>query len=377
MIRTALVPLGVALGLIGCKADTGLIVAVSGQTVEELEFQVALNRGDQYVIDASVSSERRPVAGRDLTSHPYELLLREEATAEDASPPTVRVLVLGYQAGKLGAFALMEPPQVMLRGELLRRTLVLAPIGSPAAAGPTGKGCYAAQVSGKVYVLVADDDRDCDGYRPADTPADCSDADATVNPGAREVCDGKDDNCDGRYAPPTELCYSKDTGGVCREGSRACTEGPGGGGLGPDCPVSEGSPAAKGLQCLVYEGCFKQTAPLLCLSSRLPTQTYACTIELVEEKGTCAGSRDLQPPFTGKGCVWSLVDAAGLPISLQPPTSGCATKIVVAAGSSSTSGMLQLEYQDPENKRGAFVAVQVSGKQVKACSSQPFSCTKK
>lgn len=37
-------------------------------------------------------------------------------------------------------------------------------------------------------------DQDADGYRPAD--GDCDDADASVNPGAAELCDGADQNCD-------------------------------------------------------------------------------------------------------------------------------------------------------------------------------------
>ena len=41
---------------------------------------------------------------------------------------------------------------------------------------------------------VESQDADGDGY-PADI--DCDDADAVVNPGAAEVCDGKDNNCSG------------------------------------------------------------------------------------------------------------------------------------------------------------------------------------
>lgn len=44
--------------------------------------------------------------------------------------------------------------------------------------------------SGADMVCITDDD--CDGHSP---PQDCDDKDASINPGAKEVCDGKDNNC--------------------------------------------------------------------------------------------------------------------------------------------------------------------------------------
>jgi hypothetical protein len=45
-------------------------------------------------------------------------------------------------------------------------------------------------------------DEDCDGYAPCktkgDTGCDCDDSDASINPGTKETCDGKDNNCDGK-----------------------------------------------------------------------------------------------------------------------------------------------------------------------------------
>eukprot|EP00961_Rhodomonas_salina_P137641 1851559-Rhodomonas_salina.1 len=45
-------------------------------------------------------------------------------------------------------------------------------------------------------------DLDGDGYTVE--AGDCDDGDSTVYPGAVEICDGKDNNCDGRI-PGTEI----------------------------------------------------------------------------------------------------------------------------------------------------------------------------
>ncbi|MDI7269103.1 MAG: putative metal-binding motif-containing protein, partial [Myxococcota bacterium] len=80
-------------------------------------------------------------------------------------------------------------------------------------------------------------DRDGDGFPP---PADCNDGDASVFPGAAEVCDGIDNDCDGVpddgvtngcggcWTPdPDEICgdgYDNDCDGLVEEGC-VCTPG--------------------------------------------------------------------------------------------------------------------------------------------------------
>jgi hypothetical protein len=54
------------------------------------------------------------------------------------------------------------------------------------------------------------EDKDGDGYSPSDAVPDCNDYDANINPGAAEVCDGRDNNCDG-YSDTT--CWDEDNDG--------------------------------------------------------------------------------------------------------------------------------------------------------------------
>ena len=57
-------------------------------------------------------------------------------------------------------------------------------------------------------------DNDGDSYC---TPEDCDDANPDVNPGAAEVCNGIDDNCDGTVDEGCSTCTDADSDGYCAE----------------------------------------------------------------------------------------------------------------------------------------------------------------
>ena len=59
-----------------------------------------------------------------------------------------------------------------------------------------------------LYRLI---DQDGDSYTPAQ--GDCNDNDAAINPGATEVCDGVDNNCDGQIDEGVKNTYYADTDG--------------------------------------------------------------------------------------------------------------------------------------------------------------------
>jgi hypothetical protein len=83
-------------------------------------------------------------------------------------------------------------------------------------------------------------DADGDGYN---STVDCDDGNPAINPGATEVCDGIDNNCDGVVDGITQLCYTGPSGtvgiGVCKAGTQTCTSGMWGSCVSEVTPTSE------------------------------------------------------------------------------------------------------------------------------------------
>jgi hypothetical protein len=139
-----------------------------------------------------------------------------------------------------------------------------------------------------------------------------------------------------------------------------------------------GGPEARPPYCFVYAGCRDSKAPLLCLADRLSTISYRCRLEVIDGKGSCGATRDVYPPFPGKGCRWSLVSTGELPISLEPPAAGsCTAKLVIAAGAPVSTGTVALEYFEEESRRAALFSALIEPELVQSCSAEPIACTKK
>jgi hypothetical protein len=378
-------PLFVALLLAGCAGDTGIIVAVTGSTVDELEFNVAVERGNLFEIEPGISGQRYGVNGRNLTADPYEHLLQEE---DGSGPPlTVRVLVVGRKGGKDTHFAVTDPPQAFIREEVVRRVVTLAGLGKGASSlTRPSTGCLRVwwKSGDKSYtrVLGVEDDRDCDGHRP---PADCKDSDAAVYPGAKELCDGKENNCDGKFFAPSQACYGKDGSGICRKGTRYCGDAKGSG-WAKGCTVSASSPKEPDSHCEAYAGCASAPDPFACTEKQLgPAATLVCTIEQDATTSTlCGGGYRLKPPSTTStsNCTWTIVDDGGFGIGLtdgqSAPTSSiniCEPALAIKDGSPPGSGKVVLELKYGEDTM--TINVEITVQTAASCGTAPFSCTLK
>ncbi len=91
-------------------------------------------------------------------------------------------------------------------------------------------------------------DVDADGFKNCD--GDCNDNDASIYPGAPELCDGKDNNCNGEIDEGTDpCCRDKCCGNPCCGGAAGSggAGGGGGGGNGPgNSPGNNGDAYAGG-----------------------------------------------------------------------------------------------------------------------------------
>jgi hypothetical protein len=378
-MRSAFLSLGVCSLLAACQGETGIIIAVAGPSVEELEFQVGVEHDpDVWMLDHEASGQRRNVRGRNLRSSPYEMLLREEDEA--GSPLRVRVLVLGLTEGKPTHYDVTEPPQPFIREEVVRRHLFLDPLGDSASVTKVGQCFRIWRRSGdksESWQLVTADDRDCDGSSAQGQPPDCNDLDSTVHPGATELCDGKDNNCDGKYAPSTQDCYAM-FGTACRRGTRACGDAQGSG-LGPTCTVKDGDPIVPTSYCQAYSQCMDASDPLGCTEHNLEPQFKVdCTAERTDA-GMCGGSLPLQPPIATTTCRWSLASTGGFSVGLSDGQSApvsaitlCEAKLVLEKGSAPGGGSVLLDFIG--DAEGVTIGASINVEKVAACSAVPFKC---
>tara|TARA_R110002096_G_scaffold299503_2_gene494033 strand:+ start:110313 stop:111908 length:1596 start_codon:yes stop_codon:yes gene_type:complete len=92
-------------------------------------------------------------------------------------------------------------------------------------------------------------------------PEDCEPENPEVHPGAAEICDGIDQDCDGNPDDKTTPCFAfEPTSGNCAEGIRTCQ----GGVLADEpCDIDNGSSVDPSL-CLAYEAC-NETDPFACV----------------------------------------------------------------------------------------------------------------
>jgi hypothetical protein len=138
---------------------------------------------------------------------------------------------------------------------------------------------------------------------PSSTNVDCNDMNAFVHPGQREVCDGLDDNCDGVRAGSSEFCFVN--AGQCLVGQRSCNDDVPPGFTSACQPGSDVAPPA---YCSAYASCDAMTSrldKLACTAEAVPARLLVCELAFTAT-GLCPGAQYLLPgPMTGP-CTWTL-----------------------------------------------------------------------
>ncbi|HJZ88904.1 MAG TPA: putative metal-binding motif-containing protein, partial [Polyangia bacterium] len=133
---------------------------------------------------------------------------------------------------------------------------------------------------------------------------DCRDMDPLIHPGAPEVCDGYDDNCDGVYAGAAEFCFTM-AGANCSPGRRPCNDMTPPGFTGSCTALSDLAPAE---YCTAYAACDGMAAvrdKLGCTGDRVPARIFQCDLDF-SAAGLCPNAQLVLPgPGTGT-CSWTM-----------------------------------------------------------------------
>lgn len=159
-MRPTLCALAVALGTVACGGDTGIVVSVTqddsvDEAPAELHFVFGVLDDGLYLRDDFEAEDQADVAGRDLASEPYELLLHDSGPSQ---PSELLVAVFARIGDRDVGFAATAQPIRFMGGETLRHTLTLT---GPATGDfwTTPTGC----LGWDELVISSPTDRDCDG----------------------------------------------------------------------------------------------------------------------------------------------------------------------------------------------------------------------
>lgn len=359
----------------GCGSETGLVVEVSqgdlpatpdtlrfhvGVSMDELELYVpGCGEAARFVEGADTADRVIEVAGRDLDREPYRLLLKPGDELGLDQP--VMVAVAALAGDEVLGLAAIDGPVRFREGQVLEWQVALQGVDT-GDSSMTG-GCVCAPAStgtatGRA-VIAPLDDTDCDGdgaevdcdsddalvgpSKPErcenqiddncngtidervdadgddhDNCDECDDTNELVYPGAAEICDGVDNNCnaeDGRY-PDHVRCYARYEG-QCYLGKRTCNDDdPVAGGWVEDCLPEHKDPAYRASDelCAAFDECTAERydpEDMACADDATFTEMY-CDLVLYNSGGDlyqpCQDSLLMDNPADlDSACRWTLM----------------------------------------------------------------------
>jgi hypothetical protein len=290
--------------------------------LDELRIFVGRSDSDGTGYLADRPAEQIALAGRDLATAPYRLLLLADGASETMS---VQVGAIAFREGHAAAAGVLPWPLHFQSGKVLLWELPLAPQGAASAFLPTPE-CLRWADDGVELRITPADDVDCDGSAP---PRDCNDAAGDISPAApercdnqvdddcdgavdeahlpleREYCDRRDSNCDGLLYVEQDHCYALAAPDECRLGHRQCDDGAEGW-LTPCNPNSDVVPREL---CDAYAACIARGAvdPLDCAHRTVATIKYACTLN-ADGNQLCGESHiTLEGPAEATTCTWRII----------------------------------------------------------------------
>jgi hypothetical protein len=223
-----------SLSVSACSDETGIIIEVTAKEgftapVSSLRFFVgeSIIRGDGNYADRN-QIEDEDVGDRDLVKNPFRLLVRPPSGLNPRSRIAVGVLALDVQDGQEVVVGIgYLPTSITFVSGSVTQWRVELQQPDEADYVETFPGCFAWTDGNTNTVIGTGNDLDCDGFDKGDGPnGDCNDRNPDQFPTNAEICDNDiDDDCDpetneDELQDAVEVCNGRDDNcdGVCDDG---------------------------------------------------------------------------------------------------------------------------------------------------------------